>query len=144
MGVIRPMREEDRTAVLSMMREFYASPAVYTNGSEEIFTSDIDACLSDSPYLSGYVMEDAGKIQGYTMIAKSFSTEFGKPCIFIEDLYIKEAYRGLGIGRALLEYVMAANPGALFRLEVEDENERAIALYKKCGFTELPYLEMKK
>ena len=35
-------------------------------------------------------------------------------------------------------------PEALLRLEVEEENERAIHTYKKCGFEVLPYMEMKK
>ena len=30
------------------------------------------------------------------------------------------------------------------RLEVEEENERAVAVYEKCGFEEIPYMEMKR
>ena len=67
------------------------------------------------------------------MIAKSFSTEFGKPCIWIEDLYIKDEYRGLGLGHMLIEFVTKKFTDCIFRLEVEEENERAIKLYKKCG-----------
>ena len=95
--MIRPMVEADRESVLEMMRVFYASPAVFTNGSEEIFAADIEACVSGSPYLEGYILED-GEMQGYAMVAKSFSTEFGKPCIWIEDLYIRDAFRGQGLG----------------------------------------------
>ena len=77
------------------------------------------------------------------MVAKSFSTEFGKRCIWIEDLYVKEGYRRSGIGQALLDFVFDRYTDCIFRLEVEEENERAIALYKKCGFSVLPYMEMK-
>ena len=35
-------------------------------------------------------------------------------------------------------------PDAILRLEVEEENERAVNVYKKNGFSFLPYLEMKK
>ena len=141
---VRGMRQEDREAVLSMMREFYASPAVYTCGSEEIFCRDIDACLSGSPYLEGFVIESENEIAGYAMIAKSFSTEFGKPCIWIEDLYIKDQYRGSGLGKAFFDFITEKYTDCIFRLEVEEENERAIRLYKKCGFDVLPYMEMKK
>ncbi|MBE6672519.1 MAG: GNAT family N-acetyltransferase [Ruminococcaceae bacterium] len=140
---VRGMRQEDREAVLSMMREFYASPAVYTCGSEEIFCRDIDACLSGSPYLEGFVIESENEIAGYAMIAKSFSTEFGKPCIWIEDLYLKEAYRARGLGNLFFDYLTARYTDCIFRLEVEDENESAIRLYEKRGFTVLPYKEMK-
>ena len=103
---IRPMTAADHPAILEMMRVFYASPAVLSNGSEEIFQKDIEACVSENPYLEGYVFEAAGDIQGYAMAAKSFSTEFGKPCIWIEDLYIKEAYRGAGIGTQFFDHIL--------------------------------------
>ena len=72
------------------------------------------------------------------------STEFGKTCMWIEDLYIKDAYRGLGIGSEFLNYIEKKYPDSIFRLEVEEENERAVRVYEKCGFKVLPYMEMKK
>ena len=144
MSMIRPMVVQDKNAVLEMMRTFYASPAVLTNGSEEIFTADIDACVSGCPYLEGYIIEDSGEIQGYSMVAKSFSTEFGKPCIWIEDLYIRDGFRGQGIGKRFLDFITEKYSDCIFRLEVEEENKAAVGLYKKCGFTVLPYMEMKR
>ena len=46
---IRPMTKEDAETVIDMMRTFYASPAVLSNGSEEIFAADVDECVGDSP-----------------------------------------------------------------------------------------------
>ena len=142
-STIRLMTEKDKSGVLEMMRKFYASPAVFTNGSEEVFLNDIENCINDNPYLEGYIFENSNDIQGYSMIAKSFSTEFGKPCIWIEDLYIKDECRGLGIGSMFMEFIKNKYTNCIFRLEVEEENERAIKLYKKCGFDFLPYMEMK-
>ncbi len=141
---IRLMVEEDRECVQNMMRVFYASPAVLSNGSDDIFCKDIDYCIGDSPYAEGYIFQEGLEVSGYAMIAKSFSTEFGKPCIWIEDLYMKEEYRGLGIGTQFFEYIEKRYPDALIRLEVEEENKRAIHVYQKCGYEILPYLEMKK
>ncbi len=141
---IRRMTAADADAVIAMMRTFYASPAVFTNGSEEIFQNDVAACVSDSPYAEGYIFEIEGRIVGYGMLAKSFSTEFGKPCIWIEDLYLLPDYRGLGIGSAFFKHVENSYPDHLLRLEVEEENERAIQVYKKNGFDALPYVEMIK
>lgn len=143
-GRIRPMEDKDTAQVLEMMRVFYASEAVLSNGSEEIFRADVAQCVSHSPYLEGYIFEDAGQIQGYAMAAKSFSTEFGKPCIWLEDIYIKEAYRGLGIGSRFLQFMTEKYPDAVLRLEVEEENARAVHVYQKCGFDVIPYMEMKK
>ena len=143
-SAIRGMEEKDRNQVLEMMRVFYASPAVWSNGSEEIFEADFAACISDSPYLEGYIFESAEDIQGYAMVAKSYSTEFGKPCIWIEDIYVKDVYRGAGIGSRFLKFIASKYPDAILRLEVEAENERAVKVYQKCGFDVIPYMEMKK
>ena len=72
------------------------------------------------------------------------STEFGKSCIWIEDLYIKEEYRNQRIGSLFLHYIESKYFNSLLRLEVEEENEHAVHVYKKCGFEVLPYMEMKK
>lgn len=141
---IRFMEEKDRPQVLEMMRTFYTSDAVFSNGSDEIFHTDIDNCVKENPYIEGYIFENDDHIQGYAMVAKSFSTEFGKPCIWIEDLYIKEEYRGFGIGSLFMKFIEDQYPHSLFRLEVEAENERAVNVYKKCGYQILPYMEMKK
>ena len=204
--VMRSMRKTDREEVLEMMRTFYSSEAVLSNGSEEIFNRDIKECISDSPYAEGFVFEigipepasesavtpesasdtasesatsegsapdpessiseedsvqlsqaeadkasdtnskesekHTKKLLGYAMIAHSFSTEYGKRCIWIEDLYLKEEARGLGLASAFLEYIRKEYPDALHRLESEHDNEHAMEVYKHKGFTELPYVEM--
>ncbi|MCD7847574.1 MAG: GNAT family N-acetyltransferase [Oscillospiraceae bacterium] len=144
--LFRKMELGDRDEVLGMMRVFYRSAAVYTNGSEEIFANDFDNCIGDCPYLEGYIFLSDGEVCGYSMLAKSFSTEFGKPCIWVEDLYLKEPQRGLGIGSRFFDYLeeQYENQDVIFRLEVEKENEAAVHLYRKKGYGELPYLEMKK
>ena len=138
------MQEQDRDKILEMMRVFYSSEAVFTNGSEEIFNADITNCVNDNPYIEGYVFEHGNVIQGYAMLAKSFSTEFGRPCIWIEDIYLLEEYRGSGIARAFFDFVEEKYPHSILRLEVEAENKRALRFYRKCGYDTLPYMEMKK
>ncbi len=128
--------------MLQMMEVFYHSPAVHTDGSAEIYRSDVENCLNDNPYLEGYVFDNGATCMGYAMLAKSFSTEFGKPCIWIEDLYLQPAYRGLGIGQQFLQFVADKYPEAVIRLEVEEENRHAVHIYKKGGFEALPYVEM--
>ena len=57
--IIRNMTEGDRVEVGKMMEVFYASPAVLSNGSAEIFENDIENCVNECPYLEGY----SGRLQ---------------------------------------------------------------------------------
>ena len=141
---IRLMRRDDKPYIIQMMRDFYSSPAVFSNGSEEIFENDFENSVGDNPFIEGYSLECDERLVGYAMIAKSYSTEFGKACIWIEDLYIEESYRGLGIGKSFFDFITKKYTDCIFRLEVEEENENAVRLYEKCGFSVLPYMEMKK
>ncbi len=144
MHTIRKIKSEDTSMVVEMMREFYSSPAVLSNGSDEIFYADVEACVGDNPFLEGYVFETEGKISGYAMISKGFSTESGKNRIWIEDLYIKKEFRGLGVGDKFIKYISEKYKECVIRLEVEEENVSALSLYKKNGFEVLPYMEMIK
>lgn len=140
---IRNMIKTDKDEVLSMMKEFYSSDAVFTNGSDEIFNCDFENCINENPFLEGFVFYNKTDILGYAMIAKSFSTEFGKQCIWLEDLYLKSDFRGHKIVPKFIEYIKNYYQNAIFRLEAEKENTHAMHVYKKLGFKELPYIEMK-
>ena len=138
------MEERDRAQVLEMMRVFYSSEAVMTNGSEEIFNNDINECVSESPFAEGFVFTDSDDehLLGYAMLAHSFSTEYGRPVIWIEDLFLEEDERGKGLGVMLFDMVKEKYPDHIHRLEVEETNLHAIRVYKKSGFTTLPYAGM--
>lgn len=139
---IRKIIDADKNIVVNMMRQFYNSSAVITNGSEEIYLANVESCLKDSPYIEGYVFIVEEKIVGYGMIAKSFSTEFGGECIWIEDIYIEKNFRGHGIGTKFIQFIKKNYPNKIFRLETEHDNVKALATYKNLDFKELPYLEL--
>lgn len=139
---IEPMTRAHGEAVLEMMRGFYASPAVHTDGSEEIFRADIESCVSGCPYLEGWVFTQDGVVVGYSMEAKSFSTEFGRPCVWVEDLYLEPAYRGRGLAARFFAFLEERYPSAVLRLEAEPTNAPALRAYRKSGFEELTYTEL--
>ncbi len=142
--IIRLMTIEDKSTVLNMMKTFYESEAVLTNGSKEIFNSDFENCINDNPYLEGYVFVYDDFILGYAMLAKSFSTEFGKECIWIEDLYLKEEYRNKGVAKDFFLFIDNKYPNHIKRLEAEKENEAALHVYSRQGYEVLPYIELIK
>ena len=139
---IRKMRRDDKDAVIKMMREFYTSAAVITNGSEKIFAANVDNCTGGSNLVEGFIFEIDGEIIGYGILAKGYSTEFGGECIWIEDIFVEENFRGRGIGAKFIQHVKEIHAGKILRLESERGNSKALAFYKKFGFEELPYLEL--
>ena len=138
--------KKDMEEVVGMMRVFYDSPAVIHAAPDEILRQDVKDCVGDCPYIEGYIFEENDRILGYSMVAKSYSTEYGGICVWVEDLYMKEEARGLGIGTAFFSFLdeKYKDQAVRFRLEVEEENERAVAVYKKAGYHPLPYMQMTK
>ena len=143
---IRAMQMKDMEEVVGMMRVFYDSPAVIHAAPDEILRQDVKDCVGDCPYIEGYIFEENDRILGYSMVAKSYSTEYGGRCVWVEDIYMKEEARGLGIGTAFFRFLdeKYKDQAVRFRLEVEEENERAVAVYKKAGYHPLPYMQMTK
>lgn len=139
---IRKIQRGDSEVVVDMMRKFYTSPAVITNGSEKIFVANVENCLSGSPYVEGFVFVGDEKIIGYGITAHSYATEFGGECIWIEDIFIEAQYRGQGVGTKFIRYVKELYPDKIFRLESEIDNVAALKIYKRLGFNELSYLEL--
>ena len=80
--------------------------------------------------------QHADEPAGFALFFHNFSTFLGRPGIYLEDLYVKPAFRGNGIGRAMLVYLAGlAKERDCGRLEwsVLDWNEPAIGLYRGVG-----------
>lgn len=142
---IRKLTASDRAEVLSMMKIFYASDALLIHPEDAVLEKMLDDALADTPLLTGYGFELDGALAGYGMVTRSYSTERGGICVWIEDIYIKPEYRGRGIGSAFLRFVEETNAGAVrLRLEAEPENERAMAVYARAGYEVLAYTQLVK
>ncbi|MDO4478585.1 MAG: GNAT family N-acetyltransferase [Lachnospiraceae bacterium] len=144
--IIRKMKPEDHDKVLAMMRVFYDSPALIHKSSNKVLEADIAACLDENmPLLDGYIFEEADRIIGYAMASLNFTTEYGGVCVWVEDLYLEEDCRHKGYGSAFFKFLEATYPQAVrFKLEVEQENENAVATYRKNGYQVSDYFLMTK
>ncbi|HEY4210887.1 MAG TPA: GNAT family N-acetyltransferase [Steroidobacteraceae bacterium] len=81
-----------------------------------------------------------GEPVGFALFFHNFSTFLGKPGIYLEDLYVRPAMRGGGVGRRLLEWLAAlAVERGCGRLEwaVLDWNAPSIGFYRSLGATPL-------
>ncbi len=77
-----------------------------------------------------------GTPMGFALFFQNFSTFLARPGIYLEDLYVRPAFRGRGLGRALLQRIarMAVERGCgRFEWAVLDWNVDAINFYKKLG-----------
>ena len=85
-------------------------------------------------------------IIGYSIFAHIYSTECFCNCVWFEDIYIKPDYRGKNIAGEFFEHLdnMYGKEAVRFRLEVEEENGRAVKAYKKAGFERLGSVQMAK
>lgn len=143
--MIRPIQESDRASYLAMAAEFFSSPVVLSPIPEEHITRTFDLLMQGTPFAEGYLFEQEGKTIGYALLARTWSQEAGGEVIWIEELYLRPEARGKGTGRAFLAFLETQYPSAKrFRLEVEKENTRAVALYESMGFSFFPYDQMKK
>lgn len=98
--------------------------------------ADIGAALFTDRSLNGVLCELDGKVVGMALYYFSFSTWLGKSGLYLEDLFVTDAARGHGAGKALLRHLaqIAVAKGCLhYEWEVLDWNTPAIGVYDGIG-----------
>jgi GNAT superfamily N-acetyltransferase len=102
-----------------------------------ISVSDLEKLLESSDsFVEILIAEYENSPVGYALYFHNYSTFLGKAGIYLEDLFVKPEFRGEGIGRLLLEYIIKiAKERNCGRVEwsVLDWNEPAIEFYKNRG-----------
>jgi len=89
-----------------------------------------------APKFRALIAEWDGQAAGYALFFGFYSTWEGRPGLFLEDLFVRQASRGKGVGRALLAKVagIARRENCYgVRWEVLDWNQPAIDFYKRLG-----------
>jgi GNAT superfamily N-acetyltransferase len=133
--VIRRVRPEDVAAVVELVHELaeYEREAASCLLTTEQLTA---ALFGPSPALFGHVAALQGEVVGCALWFLNFSTWRGVHGIYLEDLYVRPAHRGAGLGRALLAALAAeCSERGYARLEwsVLDWNAPSIAFYRALG-----------
>jgi GNAT superfamily N-acetyltransferase len=96
--------------------------------------------FGECPAAEVLVGELGGEAQGFALFFPNFSTFEGRPGIYLEDLFVRPAARGNGLGKALIAAVaaVAVERGcARFEWAVLDWNAPSIAFYEALGATEM-------
>ncbi|WP_299901346.1 GNAT family N-acetyltransferase [uncultured Aquimarina sp.] len=127
--------DNDKTEVLEMMAAFNKIEGYEFDpiGREE----NVLAFTSDESLGRLYVMKYQQQIIGYLVLAFGFSFEYKGRDAFIDEFYIKPAYRNKGIGGLTLDFIASESKKLgiqALHLEVEPRNVNANKLYLSKGY----------
>ncbi len=131
----RLARQADIGALLTLMREYYQYDRL--EFLEARARSAVEAMLADPSAGAIWLIEHDGGRVGYCVLGMAFSLEFHGRTAFLDELYVREAWRGKGIGAQALRFVeqeCRSRGLHTLRLEVERSNRRARRVYERAGF----------
>ena len=142
---LRPARLEDVLALIPLLREFYAEDAHPFDAPAA--RAALVGLLEDPDRGRAFLIEDGGVLVGYLVVTFGYSLEFRGKDAFVDELYVRAAHRGRGLGREALHVAEACcrEAGArALHLEVRDDNAAAQRLYRSWGFASRPNHLMSK
>jgi GNAT superfamily N-acetyltransferase len=140
--MIRPARPADVPALRGLIAEL----AAFERLSHLVTCTDADlhaALFAAPPAVEALVLQPPGEASpiAFALFFHNFSTFLGRRGLYVEDIYVREAHRGKGHGRALLVHLarLARERGCgRFEWSVLDWNVRAQRFYERLGATVLP------
>ena len=133
--VLRPACVDDVPPVLAMIREL----AAYERLADAVVADEarLRAALFGPQPAAEVVLADVdGAPAGFALFFHTFSTFLGRRGLYLEDLFVRPAHRGRGIGLALMRHLAAlalARDCGRFEWSVLDWNEPAIRFYRSIG-----------
>lgn len=131
---IRAARATDVVLLRKMIREL----AEFERELDRVTITETDLLrdgFGPHPRFRALIAEWNGQTAGYAFVFSYYSTWVG-PGLFVEDIFVREEFRGKGIGTAMLAAVArtARDEGCRsLQWEVLEWNEKAVALYKALG-----------
>ena len=135
---IRQLTRGDREEYLKMSSEFYASPAVLSDVPPSYRENAFEEFLRGT-HARCFMFEEQSLPVGYGIITFLYMQEAGGMCVFFDEIYVREGFRSRGYGRQFFDHVFKNFPAPRYLLEVEPENVRAVARYKRLGFDRRGY-----
>jgi GNAT superfamily N-acetyltransferase len=133
--VIRQAGPADVPVLLELVHELavYEKEPDAVEGTEQMLA---DALFGAMPVASCHVAEIDGEVVGFALWYVTFSTWKGRPGLWLEDLFVRPAARGSGLGKALLQalaQVCVERDYARFEWWVLDWNVDAQGFYRSLG-----------
>ena len=132
---IRPARPADAPVILDFIRAL----AAYEKLADQVRASEADivgVLFSETPRAFCDIAEIDGAPVGLAVWFYNLSTFTGRHGIYLEDLFVRPAFRRNGIARGLFQWLAkkaVAEECGRFEWSVLDWNENAIAFYRALG-----------
>jgi GNAT superfamily N-acetyltransferase len=117
-----------------MMAQLYARNMDFDAGRARRAT---EALLAEPEFGGVWMIELDGAPAGYIVVLMGYSLEFGGRFGLLDELFVLESYRENGVGTEAIAFAgreCRARGWHALRLEVGQENQRAIWLYRRSGF----------
>ena len=132
---IVPALERDTPVILSLIRDLaeYERLGHEVEATEEDIRESLFGDWPGAEVVLAYVGRD---LAGFALFFHNYSTFLGRRGLYLEDLFVRPAYRGRGVGRRLLAHLARlAVERKCGRMEwwVLDWNESAIRFYRSIG-----------
>jgi ribosomal protein S18 acetylase RimI-like enzyme len=125
----------DAAMLIELMREYYTFD--HLSFDEAAARPALEALLENVAFGRAWLIEGDGAPLGYVVLALGYSLEYHGRDAFVDELYIREPYRGRGIGRqalALLETTCRELGVQALHLEVDHANTVAQEVYRRAGY----------
>ena len=125
----------DVDRVVAMMAQLYAhgassfEPARARHATEKL--------LGEPEFGGAWTIDVDGATVGYIVVLLGFSLEFGGRIGLLDALFVAESHRGRGVAveaLAFAEEQCRAHGCQALRLEVAQDNHRAMSVYRRSGF----------
>jgi len=133
----RVAEPSDADALVEMMRDFNAHERIAFD-EPEVRAALAQLFADDSYGLACLSLLDE-EIAGYVVIAFGFSIEFRGRDAFVDELFVKDEFRGRGLGAAAIRFaegLCRARGVRALHLEVERQNTAAQSVYRRAGFVD--------
>ena len=98
----------DRTLLNTMFSEFYASDAVLHAIPQAYHDAALDELFSAASRQRAYILADGETPVGYALLSEKYAHEAGGLELWLEELYLREAARGKGLGSEFFRFLLAA------------------------------------
>ena len=132
---IVPALERDTSVVLALIKDL----AEYERLGHEVEATEEDireSLFGEWPSAEVVLAYVGGDLAGFALFFHNYSTFLGRRGLYLEDLFVRPAYRSRGVGRKLLAHLArVAVDRKCGRMEwwVLDWNESAIRFYQSIG-----------